>query len=56
MFKRSVGSLERKGPSDNTMKALYEKVERTENIDADRIRNVGWRRVTVTELNSEAVL
>ncbi|GBM14913.1 hypothetical protein AVEN_213260-1 [Araneus ventricosus] len=45
----------RRGPSDNAIKALFEKFERTGNVNDDHIVNVGWPRSAVTKSNAEAV-
>ncbi|GBN06408.1 hypothetical protein AVEN_139760-1 [Araneus ventricosus] len=45
----------RRGPSDNAIKALLEKFERTGNVNDDRIGNVGLPRSAVTESNASAV-
>ncbi|GBM17736.1 hypothetical protein AVEN_56047-1 [Araneus ventricosus] len=46
----------RRVPSDNAIKALFEKFERTENVNDDRIENVGRPHSAVTESNADAVL
>ncbi|GBN12972.1 hypothetical protein AVEN_183797-1, partial [Araneus ventricosus] len=45
----------RRGPSDNAIKALFEKFERTGNVNDDRIVNVGRPCSAVTESNGDAV-
>ncbi|GBN32901.1 hypothetical protein AVEN_231835-1 [Araneus ventricosus] len=45
----------RRGPSDNAIKALFEKFERIGNVIDDSIGNVGWPRSAVTESNADAV-
>ncbi|GBN62572.1 hypothetical protein AVEN_256804-1 [Araneus ventricosus] len=45
----------RGGPSDNAIKALFEKFERTGNVNDDRIGNVGRPRSAFTESNDVAV-
>ncbi|GBM64838.1 hypothetical protein AVEN_197056-1 [Araneus ventricosus] len=44
-----------RGPSENAIKALFEKFERTGNVNDDRIGNVGRPRCAVTESNADAV-
>ncbi|GBM32489.1 hypothetical protein AVEN_131498-1 [Araneus ventricosus] len=46
----------RRGPSDNAIKALFGKFERTRNVNDDRIGNVGRQRSAFTESNDDAVL
>ncbi|GBL87072.1 hypothetical protein AVEN_218768-1 [Araneus ventricosus] len=43
----------RRGPSYNAIKALFGKFERTENVNDDRIGNVGRPRSAVTESNAD---
>ncbi|GBM04724.1 hypothetical protein AVEN_44854-1 [Araneus ventricosus] len=45
----------RRGPSDNAIKALFEKFGRTGNVNDDRIGNVGRPRSAVLESNADAV-
>ncbi|GBL78265.1 hypothetical protein AVEN_105860-1 [Araneus ventricosus] len=45
----------RRDPSDNAIKALIKKVERTGNVSDDRIGNVGRARSAVTESNADAI-
>ncbi|GBO12652.1 hypothetical protein AVEN_14405-1 [Araneus ventricosus] len=45
----------RRGPSDNAIKVLFEKFERTGNINDDHTGNVGRPRSAVTESNADAV-
>ncbi|GBO04801.1 hypothetical protein AVEN_203888-1 [Araneus ventricosus] len=45
----------RKGPSDNAIKALFEKFERTGNVNDDRIGNVCRPSSAFTESNDDAV-
>ncbi|GBN28516.1 hypothetical protein AVEN_259046-1 [Araneus ventricosus] len=45
----------RRGPSNNAIKALVEKFERTGNVNDDRIGNFGRPRSAVTESNVDAV-
>ncbi|GBN05194.1 hypothetical protein AVEN_143024-1 [Araneus ventricosus] len=45
----------RSGPSDSAIKALFEKFERTGNVNDDRIGNVDRPRSANTESNAGAV-
>lgn len=45
----------RKGPSDNAIRTLFQKFERTGSVNDDRIGNVGRPCLSVTESNAEAV-
>ncbi|GBN95091.1 hypothetical protein AVEN_109477-1 [Araneus ventricosus] len=45
----------RRDPSDNAIKALIKKFERTGNVSDDRIGNVGRPRSAVTESNADAI-
>ncbi|GBM64164.1 hypothetical protein AVEN_66339-1 [Araneus ventricosus] len=45
----------RGGSSDNAIKALFEKFERTGNVNDDRIGNVSLPRSVFTESNDDAV-
>ncbi|GBN92133.1 hypothetical protein AVEN_117125-1 [Araneus ventricosus] len=45
----------RRGPSDNAIKALFEKFERTRNVSDDHIGNVGRPPSAVTESKADAV-
>ncbi|GBN10117.1 hypothetical protein AVEN_214030-1 [Araneus ventricosus] len=45
----------KRGPSDNAIKALLEKFERTGNVTDDRIGNVVEPRSAITESNVDAV-
>ncbi|GBO31038.1 hypothetical protein AVEN_198486-1 [Araneus ventricosus] len=45
----------RRGPSDNAIKDLFGKFERTRNVIDDRIGNVGRPRSVFTESNDDAV-
>ncbi|GBM51052.1 hypothetical protein AVEN_123867-1 [Araneus ventricosus] len=45
----------RRGSSDNAIKALFKKFERTGNVNDDRIGNVGRPRSSVTESNAVTV-
>ncbi|GBN62463.1 hypothetical protein AVEN_192811-1 [Araneus ventricosus] len=45
----------RTGPSDNAIKALFEKFERTGNANDNRIGNVGRPRSAVTESNADDI-
>ncbi|GBM52951.1 hypothetical protein AVEN_111306-1 [Araneus ventricosus] len=45
----------RRGPSYNAIKALFEKFERTGNVNDDRIGNVGRPRSAVTESKADVV-
>ncbi|GBN83126.1 hypothetical protein AVEN_245765-1 [Araneus ventricosus] len=47
--------LERRDPSDNAIKALFEMFERTGNVNDDRIGNVCPPRSAITESNSDYV-
>ncbi|GBM16699.1 hypothetical protein AVEN_144353-1 [Araneus ventricosus] len=45
----------RRGPSDNVIKALFEKFERTGNVNDDPIGNVCRPSSAITEANADAV-
>ncbi|GBM93016.1 hypothetical protein AVEN_219830-1 [Araneus ventricosus] len=45
----------RRGSSDNAIKALFEKFERTGNVNDNRIGNVGRPRSAITESNADAI-
>ncbi|GBN01084.1 hypothetical protein AVEN_94205-1 [Araneus ventricosus] len=45
----------RRDPSDNAIKALIKKFERTGNVSDDRVGNVGRPRSAVTESNADAI-
>ncbi|GBO27280.1 hypothetical protein AVEN_141539-1 [Araneus ventricosus] len=45
----------RRGSSDNAINAMFEKFERTGNVNDDRIGNIGRPRNAVTESNADTV-